>query len=268
MLAGLGLCLLLGGHLLMVHIVSSPQNSAYNKMTMPYAYHTQHTAEAGPSASIPRLSIPSTMPMATLAIRKSYTDDNPPKSGGEFQDQYHHHQQCGAGIIGRFQYGSHKQLGPMGPCDHSKMHIAIKRDIEDPTDKPKESLDDHPFGVEWMVKERYNNLAKVHLLLFIAAQGFLIALLTTLFLGVLIMTESALDQADKDIDQQRWHYWSRIMGIAFASLASAVHGSYLSGYVLLNGQPDGVMKAAVGMICIYWLSMPWITNRVAGPLPY
>ncbi|KAG0249793.1 hypothetical protein BG011_008931, partial [Mortierella polycephala] len=111
-------------------------------------------------------------------------------------------------------------------------------------DKTNLSLGDHPFEPEWIVKERYNSLATVHLLLFIAAQSFLIALLTTLFLGVLVVTEFALDQADEDTDQQRWHYWSRITGIALATFASAVHGSYLSGYVLLDGQSDAVTKAA------------------------
>lgn len=112
------------------------------------------------------------------------------------------------------------------------------------------------------------NLAGVHLMLFIAANGFLIFLLTTLFLGVLIMTEFVLDREDDDLVQLKWLYWGRVIGIATATVVSAVHGSFLSGYVLLDGQSDWIAKATVGTIFVYWVSMTWLMNRITGPLPY
>lgn len=112
------------------------------------------------------------------------------------------------------------------------------------------------------------NLAGVHLMLFVAANGFLIFLLATLFLGVLIMTEFVLDREDDDLVQLKWLYWGRVIGIATATIVSAVHGSFLSGYVLLDGQSDWIAKAAVGTIFVYWVSMTWVMNRITGPLPY
>ncbi|KAF9376719.1 hypothetical protein CPB97_010644 [Podila verticillata] len=112
------------------------------------------------------------------------------------------------------------------------------------------------------------NLAGVHLMLFIAASGFLIFLLATLFLGVLIITEFVLDREDDDLVQLKWLYWGRVIGIATATIVSAVHGSFLSGYVLLDGQSDWIAKAAVGTIFVYWVSMTWLMNRITGPLPY
>ncbi|KAG0086221.1 hypothetical protein BGZ93_008001 [Podila epicladia] len=112
------------------------------------------------------------------------------------------------------------------------------------------------------------NLAGVHLMLFIAANGFLIFLLATLFLGVLIMTEFVLDREDDDLVQLKWLYWGRVIGIATATVVSAVHGSFLSGYVLLDGQSDWIAKATVGTIFVYWVSMTWLMNRITGPLPY
>ncbi|KAG0037909.1 hypothetical protein BGZ82_001552 [Podila clonocystis] len=112
------------------------------------------------------------------------------------------------------------------------------------------------------------NLVGVHLMLFIAANGFLIFLLTTLFLGVLIITEFVLDREDDDLVQLKWLYWGRVIGIATATIVSAVHGSFLSGYVLLDGQSDWIAKAAVGTILVYWVSMTWLMNRITGPLPY
>lgn len=112
------------------------------------------------------------------------------------------------------------------------------------------------------------NLAGVHLMLFIAANGFLIFLLATLFLGVLIIIEFVLDREDDDLVQLKWLYWGRVIGIATATIVSAVHGSFLSGYVLLDGQSDWIAKVAVGTIFVYWVSMTWLMNRITGPLPY
>ncbi|KAG0334230.1 hypothetical protein BG004_000502 [Podila humilis] len=112
------------------------------------------------------------------------------------------------------------------------------------------------------------NLPGIHLMLFVAAHAFLIFLLATLFLGVLIMTEFVLDREDDDLVQIKWLYWGRVVGIATATIVSAVHGSLLSSYVLLDGQSDWIAKAAVGTIVFYWMSMTWLMNHITGPLPY
>ncbi|CAO3567678.1 unnamed protein product [Mortierella alpina] len=112
------------------------------------------------------------------------------------------------------------------------------------------------------------NLAGLHWVLFVAAQGCLILLLLLLFLGVLIMTEYVLDREDEDLVRLKYHYWARILGIATATVLSALHGSFISGYVLLDGVSDWIAKATVAAICGYWLSMTWVMNRVTGPLPY
>ncbi|KAG9069311.1 hypothetical protein KI688_010210 [Linnemannia hyalina] len=112
--------------------------------------------------------------------------------------------------------------------------------------------------------------AGIHLLLFLAAQTALLVLLTTLFLGVLIMTEFVLDREDEneDVTKARWYFWGRVLGVITATVASAVHGSFLSAYVLLDGQSDCVAKAVVGSILFYWIGMIAVMNRTTGPLPY
>ncbi|KAG0048500.1 hypothetical protein BGZ83_006563 [Gryganskiella cystojenkinii] len=112
------------------------------------------------------------------------------------------------------------------------------------------------------------NLVGMYLTLFIASQCFLVFLLVTLFLGVLILTEFVLDREDEDYAQLKYLYWGRVIGIATATIVSAVHGSLLSGYVIIDGHSDWIAKAAVGSICIYWVSMTWIMNKMTGPLPY
>ncbi|KAG0285144.1 hypothetical protein BGZ96_010548 [Linnemannia gamsii] len=112
------------------------------------------------------------------------------------------------------------------------------------------------------------NLAGVHWLLYLFSQIFLIFLLFTLFLGVLILTEFVLDREDDDLVQIQCLYWGRVVGIASATIVSAVHGSLLSGYVLLEEHTDWIAKAAVGAIVVYWVGMTWIMNRMTGPLPY
>lgn len=112
------------------------------------------------------------------------------------------------------------------------------------------------------------NLMGVHWILYLVAQGFLIFLLVTLFLGVLILTEFVLDREDDDLVQIQYLYWSRVVGIASATIVSAVHGSLLSGYVLLEEHTDWIAKAAVGATLVYWVSMTWIMNWMTGPLPY
>ncbi|KAF9137580.1 hypothetical protein BGX30_010093 [Mortierella sp. GBA39] len=112
------------------------------------------------------------------------------------------------------------------------------------------------------------NLKGIHWILYLVVQGLLIFLLVTLFLGVLILTEFVLDREDEDLVQIQYLYWSRIVGIASATTVSAVHGSLLSGYVLLEEHTDWIAKAAVGAIVVYWVGMSWIMNRMTGPLPY
>jgi uncharacterized integral membrane protein len=112
------------------------------------------------------------------------------------------------------------------------------------------------------------NLAGMYWTLFIASQLFLVFLLVTLFLGVLILTEFVLDREDEDYAQLQYLYWGRVFGIAVATIVSAIHGSLLTGYVIIDGHSDWIAKAAVGAICIYWVSMTWIMNKMTGPLPY
>ncbi|KAF9324380.1 hypothetical protein BGZ91_002985 [Linnemannia elongata] len=112
------------------------------------------------------------------------------------------------------------------------------------------------------------NLMGIHWIIYLFAQGILIFLLVTLFLGVLILTEFVLDREDDDLVQIQYLYWSRVVGIASATIVSAVHGSLLSGYVLLEEHTDWIAKAAVGAIVVYWVGMTWIMNRMTGPLPY
>ena len=112
------------------------------------------------------------------------------------------------------------------------------------------------------------NLAGMYWTLFIASQAFLIFLLVTLFLGILILTEFVLDREDEDYGQLKYLYWGRVFGVAVATIVSAIHGSLVSGYVIIDGHSDWIAKAAVGSICIYWVSMTWVMNRITGPLPY
>ena len=62
------------------------------------------------------------------------------------------------------------------------------------------------------------NLMSAHWILYLVA----------LFLGVLILTEFVLDREDDDLVQTQYLYWSRVVGIALATIVSAVHGSLLS----------------------------------------
>ncbi|KAF8938374.1 hypothetical protein BGZ58_001050 [Dissophora ornata] len=112
------------------------------------------------------------------------------------------------------------------------------------------------------------NLTGLHWALYLGAQGVLAFMLIVLFLGVLIMTEYVLDMEDEDYANLKYLYWARVVGIASATVVSAANGSLLSGYILLDGQSDWIAKAAVGTICVYWISITWIMNRVVGPLPY
>ncbi|KAG9070268.1 hypothetical protein KI688_009605 [Linnemannia hyalina] len=112
------------------------------------------------------------------------------------------------------------------------------------------------------------NLMGLHWILYLVAQGLVIFLLVTLFLGVLILTEFVLDREDEDLVQIQYLYWSRVVGIVSATIVSAVHGSLLSGYVMLEEHTDWIAKAAVGAIVVYWVGMAWIMNRMTGPLPY
>ncbi|KAG0308892.1 hypothetical protein BGZ99_001048 [Dissophora globulifera] len=114
----------------------------------------------------------------------------------------------------------------------------------------------------------YYDLQVLHWTLYIGAQGFLVFLLIMLFLGVLVLTEYVLDREDEDFAQLQYLYWARVVGIASATIVSAVHGSLLSGYVLLDGQSDWIAKAAVGAICMYWVTMTSVMSKVVGPLPY
>jgi len=114
----------------------------------------------------------------------------------------------------------------------------------------------------------YYTLTSLHWMVYAAAQCFLVSLLVMMFLGVLILMEYVLDREDEDLVNLKYHYWGRVIGIVTATIVSAIHGSVLSGYVLLDGHSDWIAKAVVGTICVYWITMTWAMNRVAGPLPY
>ncbi|KAI8362334.1 hypothetical protein B0O80DRAFT_435620 [Mortierella sp. GBAus27b] len=116
--------------------------------------------------------------------------------------------------------------------------------------------------------EWYYSLTGLHWMIYIGSQCFLTVLLVMMFLGVLITIEHVLDIEDEDLINLKYHYWARVVGIVSATITSAIHGSILSGYVLLDGHSDWIAKAAVGAICIYWIGITWLMNRVAGPLPY
>jgi hypothetical protein len=96
--------------------------------------------------------------------------------------------------------------------------------------------------------EWYYSLTGLHWMIYIGSQCFLIVLLVMMFLGVLIMMEHVLDIEDEDLINLKYHYWARVVGIVTATITSAIHGSILSGYVLLDGHSDWIAKAAVGAI--------------------
>ncbi|KAF9356401.1 hypothetical protein BGX26_005309, partial [Mortierella sp. AD094] len=96
------------------------------------------------------------------------------------------------------------------------------------------------------------NLVGLHWIIYIGTQAILVFFLFVLFLGVLILTEYALDLEDDDIANLTHHYWARVVGIIMTTVVSAVHGSLLSGYVIMDGQSDWIAKAAVGATCLYW----------------
>ncbi|KAF8979477.1 hypothetical protein BGZ46_005375 [Entomortierella lignicola] len=112
------------------------------------------------------------------------------------------------------------------------------------------------------------NLIGLHWIIYIGTQIILISLLFVLFLGVLVLTEYALDLEDDDTANLGYYYWARVVGITMTTIVSAIHGSLLSGYVIVDGQSDWIAKAAVGATCVYWGIITWATNRIAGPLPY
>ncbi|KAK3814192.1 MAG: hypothetical protein J3Q66DRAFT_402767 [Benniella sp.] len=114
----------------------------------------------------------------------------------------------------------------------------------------------------------YYTLTSLHWMVYAASQCFLVSLLVMMFLGVLILMEYVLDREDEDLVNLKYHYWGRVVGIVTATIVSAIHGSVLSGYVLLDGHSDWIAKAVVGTICTYWITMTWAMHRVAGPLPY
>ncbi|KAF9974887.1 hypothetical protein BGZ73_001627 [Actinomortierella ambigua] len=106
--------------------------------------------------------------------------------------------------------------------------------------------------------------------LFVASQAALIGLLTMLFLGVLILTEFVLDREDESPDASRRCrlYWARGVGISIATIASAIHGSMLSTYVLLDGQSDWISKAVIASIAFYWPAMIVLMKHISVPPPW
>ncbi|KAG0257639.1 hypothetical protein BG011_003854 [Mortierella polycephala] len=148
------------------------------------------------------------------------------------------------------------------PSDPLSSSSPNKDSIPSPDSNPNAFFHHHPNST------MDSSLANLHWMLYIASQGFLMFLLVLLFLGVLILTEYVLDREDEDFVQLKYLYWSRIIGIAVATIVSATHGSFLSSYVLLDGVSDWIAKAAVCAICFYWLNMTWIMTYMTGPLPY
>ncbi|KAF9213714.1 hypothetical protein BGZ59_004943 [Podila verticillata] len=319
MLAGSGLCFLVGAHL-----VGNNQNSAYNRMAFipPEATLARSSNKATTLLTSTELSSSSTKKSPEISIAALPKDDDPSTPNREQTNFNTWIPSYLSGFLVNIPHNyptSPEELregsGTQPPLakrdDLSKLPFAksliptyllntgsstgdqpiLVPHLEMPSDSPlleellQTSDKDDVVGMgasdaasaSAIIIDRVDlspdispgyNLAGVHLMLFIAASGFLIFLLATLFLGVLIITEFVLDREDDDLVQLKWLYWGRVIGIATATIVSAVHGSFLSGYVLLDGQSDWIAKAAVGTIFVYWVTMTWLMNRITGPLPY
>ncbi|GJJ72221.1 hypothetical protein EMPS_04578 [Entomortierella parvispora] len=278
MLAGSGLCCLVAAQLLMVHIVNNPHNSTYNRMThLPppsqlygslierntnVTGNPNHHLAMSLSAQIPNEAA-ERMQIAAIQSNPSETSMDEVKVVRS-QDQMPTTQQSNnEKPIPRVS--SNSRRSKRGDDDGQ---IAVVRDSD------RKGPRDTVFGAEGesAAEEATTtpgyNLAGVHTIMFISAQTFLIFLLGILFLAVLIMTEFVLDKEDEDLSRTRSYFWGRVIGIGLATVISAVHGSFLTGYVLLDGQSDWIAKAAVGTILAYWFIMSWAMNKLTEPLPY
>ncbi|KAG0278479.1 hypothetical protein BGZ95_003896 [Linnemannia exigua] len=234
MLAGSGLCVLVAAHLIMVHVDGDSNYATYKRILIPHA--------------------PSRLQVA------GDTD------------------KVGGGITTTTQFDptfDTQELLPLPVSSDSASdqgtsstnNITVAATAETETENP-----DPPSAIVHIESLSYPrpgySLAGVHLLLFLLAQTALLILLAILFLGVLIMTEFVLDREDEDVVKARWYFWGRVLGVLTATVVSAVHGSLLSAYVLLDGQSDCIAKAVVATILFYWIAMIALMNRTTGPLPY
>lgn len=303
MVAGSGLCVLVAAHLIMVHVVSNSHNTTYNSMTTPYpssrmkirSLATWTTVDnnsnsssisalssSGSTTTITTTATLDVSPIVMVVLDQSNkvtaeTDTliqsitTPTTNATQLEPVSSDY------LLDLIQAGALEatniSIAALIAATASTAMTTSTATIMTPTEPETESgsTDSHSPLLH-LESRNYTrpgyNLAGIHLLLFLAAQTALFVLLTTLLLGVLIMTEFVLDREDEDVAKIRWYFWGRIFGLITATVVSAVHGSFLSAYVLLDGQSDCIAKAVVGAILFYWVGMIALMNRTTGPLPY
>ncbi|KAF9137746.1 hypothetical protein BG015_002625 [Linnemannia schmuckeri] len=263
MVAGAGLCVLVAAHLIMVQVVGNSHNTTYNRMTVPFPSSRMQVRALATWTSGSKNNSSSTFSdsnLATPTLDVSPMDmlilDQSNKAIAE-NDK----------VIQSITATTTTSATTATTTTAATMTTPEKPE----TERESENTDSHSPLVHLDSRNYPSsgyNLAGIHLLLFLLAQTVLLVLLTTLYLGVLITTEFVLEREDEDVVKARWYFWGRALGITTATIISAVHGSFLCAYVLLDGQSDCIAKAIVGTILFYWIGMIALMNRTTGPLPY
>ncbi|KAK3846084.1 MAG: hypothetical protein J3R72DRAFT_500743 [Linnemannia gamsii] len=273
MLAGSGLCVLVAAQLIMVHVVGDSHNTTYNRMLIPFAPSRLQVREVATwiagSDSVVDIGSTTATELNVPLVTDTLKTDQLKKVAGDTD-------KVGRGVaaITQFDSTSESQEHLLLPVssDSAMDQGASSASIITTAATPAETETGSPdhSAIVHIESRSYPRPgpALVHLLLFLLAQTALLVLLTTLFLGVLIMTEFVLDREDEDVVKARWYFWGRVLGVLTATVVSAVHGSFLSAYVLLDGQSDCIAKAVVATILFYWIAMIALMNRTTGPVPY
>lgn len=300
MVAGSGLCVLVAAHLIMVHVVGHSYNTTYDRMTLPYppsriqvrelATWTADSSKNTASNSGSRTGIASTARTLDVSPKDMLVLDQSIKATAETDKVFQIIPYTTAITttstyvdtqLDQIQEGASKvtstsRTAPIAAATTEVLAATAPTattTAPTPTEPKTESESTDSLSPLVHLESRNYpspgyNLESVHLLLFLGAQTALLVLLTTLFLGVLIMTEFVLDREDEDVAKARWYFWGRVLGVITATVVSAIHGSFLSAYVLLDGQSDCIAKAVIGTILFYWIGMIALMNRTMGPLPY
>ncbi|KAK3815899.1 MAG: hypothetical protein JOS17DRAFT_759234 [Linnemannia elongata] len=292
MVAGSGLCVVVAAHLIMIHVVGNSHNTTYNMITPPYppprmqvrALATWTADSSNNSKS--RASITSTTATPDVSPMDMLVLDQSIKVTAEtdkvFQSIPFTTTRTSTTTNRREPVSSDTHLDEIrsGASDATNTSTTVSRAAATigvlattaPKAKTESGSTDSQSPLVHLESRNFPspgyNLAGIHLLLFLVAQTAHLVLLTILFLGVLIMTEFVLDKEGEDVAKARWYFWGRVLGVITATVVSAVHGSFLSAYVLLDGQSDCIAKAVVGTILFYWIGMITLMNRITGPLPY
>ncbi|KAG0066671.1 hypothetical protein BGZ90_001304 [Linnemannia elongata] len=293
MVAGSGLCVLVAAHLIMVHVVGHSYNTTYDRMTLPYppsriqvrelATWTADSSKNTANNSGSRTGIASTARTLDVSPKDMLVLDQSIKATTETDKVFQIIPYTTAITttstyvdtqLDQIQEGASKVTSTSTTASIAAATTEVLAATAPTPTEPKTESEstDSPSPLVHLESRNYSspgyNLESVHLLLFFVAQTALLVLLTTLFLGVLIMTEFVLDREDEDVAKARWYFWGRVLGVITATVISAIHGSFLSAYVLLDGQSDSIAKAVVGTILFYWIGMIALMNRTMGPLPY